>query len=92
MINKVLFSSNSDDWSTPDEIYQELDKEFNFNLDPCADDSNHKTELYYDKNIDGLVKNWGGIESFVILLTLIYQLGLKKLGKRAISLIRLSFC
>lgn len=27
--------SNSDDWSTPDNFYQELNKEFHFNDDPC---------------------------------------------------------
>lgn len=65
MISKALFSSNSDNWSTPAEIYEELDKEFDFNLDPCADETNHKTPLYFDKNIDGLVKNWGGVSSLL---------------------------
>ena len=35
MINKGLFSSASQHWATPRELYEELDKEFNFNDDPC---------------------------------------------------------
>lgn len=33
--NKVMFSSASDSWSTPKDTYEALDKEFNFNDDPC---------------------------------------------------------
>lgn len=33
--NKVHFSSMTDNWSTPKEIYHGLDKEFNFDFDPC---------------------------------------------------------
>lgn len=35
MNTKVLFSSVSDRWSTPLEVYESLNKEFHFNLDPC---------------------------------------------------------
>jgi len=35
MINKGLFSSASVHWSTPKEVYDELNKEFIFNDDPC---------------------------------------------------------
>lgn len=37
MGKEVIFSSNSDQWDTPQCIFDELDKEFNFTLDPCAD-------------------------------------------------------
>lgn len=64
MVNKVLFSSNSDEWSTPEEIYNELDQEFNFNLDPCSTAENHKTEDYYTIADNGLSKSWGGRRVF----------------------------
>ena len=35
MINRGLFSSASEHWETPREVYDELDKEFHFNDDPC---------------------------------------------------------
>lgn len=38
-------------WITPPEIYQELDREFNFNFDPCP----HPRA----KNFDGIKAPWG---------------------------------
>jgi site-specific DNA-methyltransferase (adenine-specific) len=64
MKRETLFSSRSDDWATPAEVFQKLDAEFHFNLDPCADDQNHKCERYFTKEIDGLSQNWGGYRVF----------------------------
>lgn len=60
MINKALFSSNSDEWSTPKDFYELLNKEFNFTLDPCASDENHKCGNYFTINDDGLKQEWHG--------------------------------
>lgn len=35
MFNKVMFSSANDNWSTPVDVYDALNKEFSFNDDPC---------------------------------------------------------
>ena len=64
MINKALFTSNSDDWVTPHDIFQRLNKEFNFNLDPCASHENHKCDTYYTVDNDGLSQSWGGYRVF----------------------------
>lgn len=64
MINKSLFSSNSDDWSTPQYIYDELNNEFDFNLDPCSSDDNYKCENHFTIAEDGLTKNWEGYRVF----------------------------
>jgi hypothetical protein len=34
-MNRVLFSSASDRWATPRHVYETLDAEFHFDLDPC---------------------------------------------------------
>ena len=39
---KVMFSSEKNDWSTPQDFYDELDREFHFDIDLCADETNHK--------------------------------------------------
>lgn len=65
MVNKVLFSSNSDEWSTPVDIYKDLDKEFNFTLDPCSTKENHKAQKYFTAEDNGLLQNWGGENVFV---------------------------
>jgi site-specific DNA-methyltransferase (adenine-specific) len=33
--NKALMNSKYQNWKTPIELYEELDKEFNFDFDPC---------------------------------------------------------
>jgi len=58
MINKVLFSRNSDEWETPQKLFNELDEEFGFNRDPCATPQNAKCGQYYTKEDDGLSKSW----------------------------------
>ena len=63
-MNKVLFSSKSDEWETPIDIFNKLDAEFHFDLDPCSTDSNHKCDKYFTKEINGLSKNWGGRRVF----------------------------
>lgn len=59
MVNKVLFSSKNTNWETPQWLFDALNAEFNFTLDPCADDKNHKCPLYFTEEDDGLVQNWG---------------------------------
>lgn len=59
---KAMFSSKSDQWATPQDLFDELNKEFFFDLDPCADESNHKCEQYFTEQDDGLKKSWGGAE------------------------------
>lgn len=65
-MERVLFKSDSDEWTTPDDVFESLDAEFSFNLDPCATDQNHKCHLYYTKEENGLLQNWGGCKCFVI--------------------------
>lgn len=59
-ITSGLMSSNTDNWATPLALFKQLDDEFHFNLDPCADAENHKCERYYDRQINGLEQTWGG--------------------------------
>lgn len=56
----VHFSSNSNEWETPKELFQELDQKYNFTLDPCATPENAKCAKYYTKEQDGLAHSWGG--------------------------------
>lgn len=64
MNTSVIFSSQTDEWATPQEFYDNLNKEFGFSLDPCANDSNAKCDKYYTKIEDGLIQNWGGQKVF----------------------------
>ena len=64
MISPTLFSSETDQWATPQETFDALDREFHFDLDPCADAHNHKCERYFTKETDGLSQSWGGGAGF----------------------------
>lgn len=57
---KVHYMSESNEWYTPFDLYETLDKEFNFNLDPCATDDNAKCDNYYTIDDDGLSQEWNG--------------------------------
>ena len=55
---KVHFSSKKMDWETPHDLFNELDHEFNFTLDVCADEFNFKCVTYLDEEVDGLSLHW----------------------------------
>lgn len=61
MTQQVHFSSATDEWATPQDLFDSLNAEFGFTLDVCADDWNHKTEKYFTKEQDGLAQEWTGV-------------------------------
>ena len=60
MITSGLMSSDRHDWETPQALFDKLNKIYNFTLDPCASDSNHKCDKYYTEETDGLKQSWKG--------------------------------
>lgn len=65
-MNNILFSSKTDEWSTPQYVFDDLNNEFNFTLDPCATKENHKVSNYLTKERNGLAISWGVKEFSVI--------------------------
>ena len=63
----VMFSSQTDNWATPQWLFDKLDKIFSFSLDPCASVDNAKCKKFYTKEEDGLQQDWGGRKCFAIL-------------------------
>lgn len=64
MNTKVMFSSNSDEWATPEDFFNMINQEFHFNLDPCATSENHKCEKFFTMEQNGLNMDWGGYRVF----------------------------
>lgn len=64
MINKVLYSSHSDEWATPQYLFDMLNSKYRFTLDPCATVQNHKCDKYFTKDMDGLKQSWSGERVF----------------------------
>lgn len=63
-MNRVLFSSKSDEYSTPQDLFDSLNKEFCFDLDPCGTENNHKCKDFYTIEDNGLEKDWSGKRVF----------------------------
>lgn len=61
---KGCFLSNTNEWETPQELFDKLNDEFKFTLDPCSTQYNHKCDKYYTIEDDGLSKDWGGQRVF----------------------------
>ena len=64
MNTDVMFSSANEVWATPQDFYDELNNEFNFNLDPCALPDNAKCDKYFTPEDDGLSQDWSGSVTF----------------------------
>lgn len=56
-----MFSSATDMWATPQDFFDKLNQEFDFNLDPCAIESNAKCSKYFTPEVNGLNQSWGGV-------------------------------
>lgn len=57
---KACFSSKSEDWETPQILFDELNKIWHFTLDVCASKENTKCKKYFTMNENGLLKCWKG--------------------------------
>ena len=55
-----MFSSGTEHWSTPIELFDELNLEYKFTVDVCADTTNYKVKRYFNKKMDGLAQSWIG--------------------------------
>lgn len=60
MVAPQLLSSATDEWATPQDLFDRLDACFHFTLDPCATEENHKAPKFYTREQDGLKQDWGG--------------------------------
>lgn len=60
-----LMSSNNQEWETPQWLFDVLNNEFSFTLDPCATKNNAKCSNYFDMVKDGLVQSWIGHTVFM---------------------------
>ena len=60
MLTTGLTSSATDEWSTPQALFDTLNRVFHFTLDVCATPENAKCARYFTKEQDGLKQDWGG--------------------------------
>jgi site-specific DNA-methyltransferase (adenine-specific) len=60
-----LFTSRSEEWGTPQELFDNLDMYYEFTLDPCAAPWNHKCDRYFTVEDNGLEQSWANERVFM---------------------------
>ena len=63
---KVMFSSKSNEWATPQSFFDKLNNIFGpFTLDAAASADNYKVVNHFTQNDNALDKDWGGHKVFL---------------------------
>lgn len=60
MKTETLWSKNSAEWETPQDLFDSLDTLYGFDLDVASTDENAKCRRYFTREDDGLSQDWGG--------------------------------
>src|SRR3990167_834926 len=64
--NSVHFSSKTDEWETPQDLFDALSVEFEgFGTDVCATKENAKVLHYFSKEQDGLKQDWTDLDCWM---------------------------
>lgn len=61
----IHFSSKTNEWATPQDFFDALNREFQFTLDPCATSENAKCEKFFTEEDNGLAQQWIGHKVFM---------------------------
>lgn len=64
-MNRVHFSSKTNEWTTPQDLFETLNNIFSFTLDPCCTHETAKCVKHFTVEEDGLSKSWGGETVFM---------------------------
>ena len=74
----------NDNFQTPDNLFMQLHRIFNFQFDVACTRENCKCEygIFHDEGMDALTRSWGGLECFVIRHLIRKPPSLKRLMKR----------
>jgi site-specific DNA-methyltransferase (adenine-specific) len=66
MVSDVVFSRKSDEYITPEWLFEKLNSTYNFVLDPATTlDNPLKTPYYFTKEDDGLKLTWPAVNTFI---------------------------
>lgn len=60
-MNQSLLTSKSNEWETPQDLFDKLNQQYHFNLDVASTHQNAKCERHFTEAENGLKKDWGGV-------------------------------
>lgn len=58
MITSGMMTSKTNEWTTPQSLFDDLDSTYHFTLDPCSTDENAKCAKHYTVKENGLDRDW----------------------------------
>lgn len=61
MNNNLMFSSKTDLWETPQDLFDKYDTIYHFETDVCALTENAKCKRFFTPEMDGLKQEWTGV-------------------------------
>ena len=61
MNTELMFSSKTDLWETPQELFDKYDEIYRFETDVCALPENAKCKRFFTPEMDGLKQEWTGV-------------------------------
>ena len=61
MNTEVMFSSKTDLWETPQDLFDKYNAIYHFETDVCALPENAKCKNYFTPEMDGLKQEWTGV-------------------------------
>ena len=61
MNTNVMFSSKTDLWATPQDLFDKYDEIYRFETDVCALPENAKCKRFFTPEMDGLKQEWTGV-------------------------------
>ena len=61
MNTNLMFSSKTDLWETPQDLFDKYDAIYHFETDVCALTENAKCKRFFTPEMDGLKQEWTGV-------------------------------
>ena len=61
MNTELMFSSKTDLWETPQDLFEKYDAIYHFETDVCALPENAKCKRFFTPEMDGLKQEWTGV-------------------------------
>ena len=61
MNTNLMFSSKTDLWETPQDLFNKYDAVYHFAIDVCALPENAKCKRFFTPEMDGLKQEWTGV-------------------------------
>ena len=76
----LMFSSKTDLWETPQDLFDKYDAIYHFETDVCALPENAKCNRFFTPEMDGLKQEWGVFVGVILHTADRLASGLKRLS------------